>query len=967
MGLLQMSLYGTVMILVVMLIRTVAVNRLPKRTFIVLWSAVLVRLLIPFEIPSEFSVYSLLGSGATDIVERGSLTGDSSIIEIQMSEKKDVDERIQTPEIPYVDENIRQTVTPETDETLSDSNQGGVASGLTESKVLPVMTGLVSYVKKTVWSIIYAVGAILCAVYFIVAYVRCRIEFRMSLPAYDDYVKHWLEERRISESANGILFRFGRWRLRRLHSVINVKVSDRIDTPLTYGVIHPVILLPKKTAWEDREQLKYVLWHEYTHICYGDSVLKLFAAAALCVHWFNPLVWGMYFLLNRDIELTCDESVVHRCGVNDKSAYANMLIAMEAKRSGLVPLYNNFSQNAIEERVRAIMKIKKISFGAVIFAAGLVVGVTTAFATSAGNKEEYVLPEREIDEIAQVEKKTDGLMTQLSEEGGNIDVAFSDVTNQVNSLDEGLDRDYTQDEWNLLNVAQFEGYEDMTVAEFRDKANTLIDDSWENLELLERFTNDEALYRVRDLDETAFFLFYVLSPLSAEQWQTHEFGDYVSVGHPYASENVTSDRATLEYGIIVTVLDADELKVRDYVDIRLETADRISNMLSDYAGEELADEELMQEEIERLMRELTAELSTEEVSVDVNWYYQPLDPFYVDGGYWDEEERIHDEYQKERKEQWEEILKPYLPFGLTCEYDAQADECKMYFKGKEVRGLIDENTGTWISEHAGIGLNVYAQDAIEVYAVYDEDGNLTGLRAATKEEREEWSVRRRQTTDELYNEVQEVREYLPGTSEDYDLLLSLKKSNYKKMSLADFDSALLDWANENYDSYDRIECDRVWNDFRVDLSEEDKEFVTCTVGLSGIENAMVVRSLHQGKSEEEAEDVSIGDTLTKNPGAEAPQYTWCQMYYVFSYYVKDKEKVTVGERDRTVGGMLDGIEDFWEETDIEELLKMDKNDIIKKLNELAAKYSTRNITITVAEEDRIGFECYDERSLMMER
>ncbi|MBD5505493.1 MAG: hypothetical protein HDR09_17595, partial [Lachnospiraceae bacterium] len=72
-------------------------------------------------------------------------------------------------------------------------------------------------------------------------------------------------------------------------------------------------------------------------------------------------------------------------------------------------------------------------------------------------------------------------------------------------------------------------------------------------------------------------------------------------------------------------------------------------------------------------------------------------------------------------------------------------------------------------------------------------------------------------------------------------------------------------------------------------------------------------------------------------------------------------KVTVGERDRAVGGMLDGIEAFWEQTDIEELLKMDKSDIIEKLNELAKKYSTRNITITVARDDQIGFECMDER------
>ena len=61
MSLLQMSIYGAVLILAVVVIRVVAINRLPKKIFLVLWGLVLLRLLIPFSIPSVFSVYSLIG------------------------------------------------------------------------------------------------------------------------------------------------------------------------------------------------------------------------------------------------------------------------------------------------------------------------------------------------------------------------------------------------------------------------------------------------------------------------------------------------------------------------------------------------------------------------------------------------------------------------------------------------------------------------------------------------------------------------------------------------------------------------------------------------------------------------------------------------------------------------------------------------------------------------------------------
>ena len=109
--------------------------------------------------------------------------------------------------------------------------------------------------------------------------------------------------------------------------------------------------------WKNEKQLQYVLSHEYVHIYRYDAVTKLIVTLALCIHWFNPFVWVMYILFNRDIELACDESVIRQFGEKSKSAYSLMLINMEATKSGLLPFCNNFSKNAIEERITAVMKI----------------------------------------------------------------------------------------------------------------------------------------------------------------------------------------------------------------------------------------------------------------------------------------------------------------------------------------------------------------------------------------------------------------------------------------------------------------------------------------------------------------------------------------------------------------------------------------------------------------------------------
>lgn len=91
----------------------------------------------------------------------------------------------------------------------------------------------------------------------------------------------------------------------------------------------------------------------------------------------------MYVLTNRDLELSCDEKVIQIYGESVRSAYALMLISMEEKKNLFMPLCSNFSKNAIEERIEAIMTLKKHSITTSIAAVCLVGGMAMMFATSA--------------------------------------------------------------------------------------------------------------------------------------------------------------------------------------------------------------------------------------------------------------------------------------------------------------------------------------------------------------------------------------------------------------------------------------------------------------------------------------------------------------------------------------------------------------------------------------------------------
>lgn len=59
MTLAEMNFAGTVMIFVIAVIRAIAVNKLPKKTFLLLWEIVMLRLIIPVSIPSPSSIYKI--------------------------------------------------------------------------------------------------------------------------------------------------------------------------------------------------------------------------------------------------------------------------------------------------------------------------------------------------------------------------------------------------------------------------------------------------------------------------------------------------------------------------------------------------------------------------------------------------------------------------------------------------------------------------------------------------------------------------------------------------------------------------------------------------------------------------------------------------------------------------------------------------------------------------------------------
>lgn len=338
MNIVEMSFYGGILILIITIVRALLKDRLPGKTFPILWMIAMVRLLCSFSIPFSMSVYTLIDRLCPMLDEKANVLRGQWGAEVSMQKIQD------SP---------------------------------------PIQSGAEGVNARSLLLIVWLFGVLMVLGYFVFTYIRCYREFRMALPVENAYIGNWK-------------------RMHPLRRKLSVRQSDRISSPLTYGIFKPVILMPKSTKWEAEKELQYILEHEYVHIQRWDAVFKLLMITVLCLHWFNPLVWLMYLLLNRDLELSCDEAVIRRFGRSMKQEYAVVLIDMAERQNKVLPAYCSFGKHPIEERIHLIMKRREVTRVSCGLAVILIVSIVLAFTTSADEMEEHD------EKMAVVEGKTAG-------------------------------------------------------------------------------------------------------------------------------------------------------------------------------------------------------------------------------------------------------------------------------------------------------------------------------------------------------------------------------------------------------------------------------------------------------------------------------------------------------------------------------------------------------------------------------
>lgn len=126
----------------------------------------------------------------------------------------------------------------------------------------------------------------------------------------------------------------------------------------TMGYFHPVIMIPEKLGKGQRD---VVLLHEMYHIKRNDIVFKFLVTVAVCIHWFNPLIYVLPELFNRNCELNCDELVIRHLSPEERMLYGREIfrqaLLVKEERNMFAGFCGNRTKKGLtKERVENIMR-----------------------------------------------------------------------------------------------------------------------------------------------------------------------------------------------------------------------------------------------------------------------------------------------------------------------------------------------------------------------------------------------------------------------------------------------------------------------------------------------------------------------------------------------------------------------------------------------------------------------------------
>lgn len=284
---LSLSLSGSILALLVFMLKPIIKNKISKSMQHLLWVVVIFRFLIPL---------SFEGSIINELFYRSDKAcSHISSKHTEIQNVGQIDKNLDSSNPNYSNDSNNSKNLSEWSNQYDSFSEASL-SQFHENAAYSKTSGweyLTRYLKDlfdryAIYAWIF--GALTLFICNLIGYLRFRKKIRMSnKPAADEQ----------NQVLNSLLSMGHKLKLFR---------NPNIETPMLIGIVRPMVIIPDKEFSE--KQLKYIFLHEINHMKRFDIAMKWLIMITQSIHWFNPLIYLVGREMNHVCELACDEAVI---------------------------------------------------------------------------------------------------------------------------------------------------------------------------------------------------------------------------------------------------------------------------------------------------------------------------------------------------------------------------------------------------------------------------------------------------------------------------------------------------------------------------------------------------------------------------------------------------------------------------------------------------------------------------------
>jgi TonB family protein len=140
-----------------------------------------------------------------------------------------------------------------------------------------------------------------------------------------------------------------------------VRVSNAIAGPITFGAIRPVIIFPPSVLGLDEAVQEAIACHELLHVRRGDWLDEIVEEAVRTILWFHPAARWLIGRIQLSREQVVDHAVIALTQSRDRYVDALMAVALTKTRVVLLPAPLFLRRRLLKTRIASIFQENTMS------------------------------------------------------------------------------------------------------------------------------------------------------------------------------------------------------------------------------------------------------------------------------------------------------------------------------------------------------------------------------------------------------------------------------------------------------------------------------------------------------------------------------------------------------------------------------------------------------------------------------